>query len=172
MTPSPSDYPLPQQPPSNNNKLWLGVLVAGAFFCCLVPGGCFAYFASGPEGGVRASNQLSKEDLEHIREHVTLATGEEIISYYDDTISIDGTEAVVLTGKRLVTWNPAITSELALADIESIVHESDPIMGELLDVTGKSGTILHVELAPLNEGPRFVEALERASGVTIKHRKK
>lgn len=169
MTPSPSS---PQSQAPSSNRVWLALLVVGAFFCCLVPGGCVAYFASGPEGGVRATNQLSKEDLAHIAQHVQLAEGETVVSYYDGTMRLDGTEAVVLTSRRLVTWNTALTSELEISDIKSIDHESDPLLGELLDVGGASGAVLHVEIAPLNDGLRFVEALERSSGVTVKRRRK
>lgn len=168
MTPSP-EFPQQSQAPSSN-RLWLAVLAAGAFFCCLVPGGCLAYFASGPEGGVRAGNQLSKDDLAHIHQHVKLADGEEVISFYDSTMKIDGSEAAVLTSKRLVTWTPSLTSELPVSDIKRIDHESDPLLGELLDVTGASGTLLRVEVAPFNDGQRFVDALSRTSGVEVQRR--
>lgn len=169
MTPSP-EFPQSQAPSSN--RWWLAALAAGAFFCCLVPGGCVAYFASGPEGGVRAGNQLSKDDLAHLRGHVQLADGEDVISYYDNTMNLDGSEAVVLTNQRLVTWTASLTSELPVKDIKRIDHESDGLLGELLDVTGANGTLLRVEIAPLNDGQRFVDALARTSGVEIQRRSK
>ncbi len=176
MTPNPPPpgYPAPPPvaPPStkgrNTTLLW-ALLASSLFFCCLVPGGCVAYLQSLPETGVLAANELSQEHLAHIRAHVTLGEGEEVVTYSDATMSGDGTTAALLTTKRLLTWSPEVKAELPLDEIKQIDHSNAPLEGDVIDVTSNSGKLVRVEVAPLNNGERFVAALERTAGLQAKH---
>jgi len=67
--------------------------------------GTVIWLCSGPEGGVRLTNEMDKYALEYIQKHKLLEPGEGILAYYDATISMDGrgghlTTAVLYTRRQ------------------------------------------------------------------------
>jgi hypothetical protein len=114
----------------------------------------------GSEGGVRYTNNMEDYAAEYVQQHGLVAPGERIVAYYDVTLDLDATESAILTDQRLVYHRAGTTTSLLLADISNVYVTDDPLLGDLIDVTGSDGTLLHIEIAPFNGGDGFVRALE------------
>jgi hypothetical protein len=114
----------------------------------------------GAEGGVRYSNNMEQYALDYIEQHGMLAPGERIVAYYDVTLTLDATESAMLTDRRLVYHRAGTTTAMALADIVDVHLSDDALIGDILDVTGRDGSVMHIEIAPLNGGAGFIRALE------------
>src|SRR3972149_10539518 len=67
----------------------------------LVCGG-FVWLLSGPEGGVRMSNEMEPYATEYLKNHQVLDPSESLLAYYDGTLSLPGREAALLTPHRAV----------------------------------------------------------------------
>jgi hypothetical protein len=146
-----------------SNKLWLALglgcgiplgLIVLLFF------GAIAYFATGPEGGVRLTNTMEDYALEYIEEHDLLAEGEKVIAYYDVTVGLSGSEAAILTDSRLIYHKSGRNSEMALADVETIETDGDGMGGDVIRVLSKNGDAMVIEIAVFNQGELFIKALE------------
>lgn len=113
------------------------------------------------EGGVRVSNNMEKYAIEYLQEHSLLEEDEKVQAYYDYTISLDGSEAVLLTNSRLIYHN-AETSDTSinLVDITNIEHRTESLIGDIIEISSKDGSIFMVEIAPLNQGATFLSVLK------------
>lgn len=112
------------------------------------------------EGGVRMKNNMEKYAIEYLNEHDILEEDEEIVAYYDYTVSLDGTEAAILTDKRLIYYNEeTTTTSMDLDDIEDIDHRQESLIGDIIEITSNDGEIMVIEIAPLNNGETFLKAL-------------
>lgn len=158
-------YPAPQ-PRSTARSLapWAIALVGLVALCGGSGIALVLWLALGPEGGVRLGNQMESYALEYIEKHRLLEEGEQIIAYYDVTISLSGEEAAILTDRRLLYHKEGRNTEIPLDEIERIEHRKEPILGDVLEVKG-GGTRMQIEIAPLNNAPAFIEALRDESGV-------
>lgn len=165
MTPNP--YPAPPGPPAprSNRSLIVLALVGVAVLClCGVPMGFFAWASTLPESGVRAGNQLDQKSRALVQRRLGLDTGEEIITFYDASISVDGSEAAVLTTSRLAYWKGDSVSELPIDEIAQLSTED--LGNDVVTVSASDGRLIRFEIAPLNDGALFISALERATGLT------
>jgi hypothetical protein len=113
-------------------------------------------------GGVRVSNDIPASALRRLDEKKLLGPGEKVLAYYDATLSGDGSEIAMVTSERLVYLKERRTTALALADIEDVKHHEESLIGEVIDATGDSGEVIHIEVAPMNDGPLFTSTLESA----------
>ena len=114
---------------------------------------------SGNEGGVRMSNEMEEYALEYIEEHDILNDTESIIAYYDVTISLDGSEAAILTTERVMYYKKGRTTSIDLKDIDDVKHRYETLIGDILEISSTAGTIIKIEIAPLNLGESFNNAL-------------
>lgn len=128
------------------------LLVIGSSLAC----------GSSSSGGVEIPNQMSSEDRAHVGP--VLRPGEQVRAYYDATISLDGTEMAFVTDQRVVYVLDGNVTEIALADVTEIVRSEDGLSGDIIDVKGAGGQRLRIEIAPLNDGPVFLEILKEATG--------
>jgi hypothetical protein len=125
-------------------------------------GACIALLASGPESGVKLPHEMDQYALDYLAEHQLLEPGEELRAYYDATLSMDGTEAAILTDRRVMYHRDGATTAIGLADIVEVDHRQEGIIGDVIEVVGPQGQVLRIEIAPLNDGPAFARALQRA----------
>lgn len=167
MTPNPYPAPLPAAPAPKPNRTPLVLALVGAALVCFcgLPLAFVAWGASLPESGVLAGNQVDKKTKALIAKRAPLAPGEEIISFYDTTIGVDGSECALLTTQRLVYWTKDEVSELALEEITELTHEEVPLEGDFITAMDGRGRQLKVEIAPLNDGAAFLRALEKVTGL-------
>ncbi|MER2564355.1 MAG: PH domain-containing protein [Myxococcaceae bacterium] len=166
MTPNPYVAPVPPpQAPKPNRLPWILAIVGAVLFCfCGIPMGFVAWSASLPESGVRAGNQLDSKTKALVQKKAHLVDDEEIVSFYDTTLKVDGSECAVLTNKRVIYWTSDALSDLNLEEIESITHDQVPLEGDIITVTDVSGRLMKIEIAPLNDGATFLRSLELLTG--------
>jgi len=125
-------------------------------------GACIAFFATGPESGVKLPHEMDQYALDYLAEHQLLEPGEELRAYYDATVSMDGTEAAILTDRRVMHHSEGATTSIYLTDIVEVDHRQEGLIGDVIEVVGPQGQALRIEIAPLNDGPAFARALQRA----------
>lgn len=113
------------------------------------------------EGGVRAANNMEKYALDYIKKNQLVEESEKILAYYDYTISLDGTEAAILTSSRLIYHNSeTLTSSVNLEDIRDVQHRKETLIGDIIEVTTADGEVWVIEIAPLNQGETFLKILK------------
>lgn len=145
---------------------WLkGLLIGcGVFVLIAVVGmvGCVVWLGTAPESGVKLANQMDEYAVEYLDEHALLEPDEELRAYYDVTISMDGTEAAILTDRRVMYHHNGETTSISLDDIVEVDHRQESLIGDVIEVVKVDGTALRIEIAPFNDGAAFLRALERA----------
>lgn len=166
MTPNPYPAPgVPSPPKPNRTALYLGLAGAALVCFCGLPMAFVAWSASLPEAGVLAGNQVDAKTKALIAKRAPLEPGEEILNFYDTTIGVDGSECVLLTTRRLVYWTRDDVSQLAVDEITDLTHQEVPLEGDVITAMDERGRQLKFEIAPLNDGPTFLRALERVTGL-------
>lgn len=135
-------------------------LLGFIMFACVCGG--FIWLLSGPDGGVRLSNEMESYAQDYLVEHEILNGSETLIAYYDVTLRLDGSEAAILTNERVIYHRPRGTTSLALTEITNIEHRTEGIMGTIIEIEDADGIAMKIEIAPLNQGQTFVNALEKA----------
>lgn len=113
------------------------------------------------EAGVCLPNQMDAIALGYIAERNLLDDDEELLAYYDDTISLDGTSLSLVTTKHLISHFEGNTTKLELAKIESI----DPVEVPMADawlITERSGKSVQIQVAVMNGGDVFEKVMTRA----------
>jgi len=150
--------PQSTKPKSGTRPLLIGcgIIALVVFFAVVV---LIIWLFSGNEGGVRMSNEMEEYALEYIEEHDILNDTESIIAYYDVTISLDGSEAAILTTERVMYYKKGRTTSIDLKDIDDVKHRYETLIGDILEISSTSGTIIKIEIAPLNLGESFYNAL-------------
>ncbi len=114
-----------------------------------------------PESGVKLTNEMDEYALRSLEEHNVLQPGEEIVAYYDVTISMNGSEAAVVTNRRVLYLKDGRTTAIDLSDIRSVEHRYESMIGDIIEVEASSGTYLKIEIAPMNQGATFLSVLQR-----------
>ena len=119
------------------------------------------FFSFAPTGGVRLNNEMEDYALEYIEEHELVPSGEDLIAYYDVTLTLNGTEAAILTDKTLRYHKNGRNTAIAIVDIVNISHRRETLIGDILEIEGRSGQFMKIEIAPLNGGETFQRVLMR-----------
>ncbi len=133
--------------------------IVGLFFTI-----SFVHYAlTGKEGGVRLQNNMEAYAVNYIADHKILNRSEEIIAYYDVTLSLNGTESAILTTERIIYHKDGLDDFIRLDDVIEIKHRKE-LAGDLIEIYGSSGKVILVEIAPLNQGETFLNALIHAVG--------
>ena len=133
--------------------------IGGAGFIIFV-----IYFSTGPEGGTRLANQMEEYATAYLETHDILQPGEELVAYYDATIGLDGTEAIILTRQRLIYHNGGENSAVELHRIREVKERDDGLSGTAFEVYTTDGNYMEVVIAPLNGADTFSNALNTTLG--------
>lgn len=145
---------------------WLKWILIGCGSMVLVVvvgmAGCVVWLGSGPESGVKLANEMDQYALDYLDDHDLVSEGEVVRAYYDATISMDGTEAAIVTDRRLLYHRGNSTTQILLEDIVEVDHRHEGLIGDVVEVVDSHGDAVRIEIAPLNDGEAFVRALERA----------
>lgn len=144
---------------------WQGVLIgcgATILLGIAVMCGGVVWLASGPESGVRLSNEMDSYATEYLQKHNILKPSESLIAYYDATITMDGTEAAILTTERVIYHKGGQSTAVELSDITDIRHRQEGLTGDIIEIDSRSGVPMKIEIAPLNQGETFLNALRSA----------
>ncbi|MFQ4137741.1 hypothetical protein PGN35_015600 [Nodosilinea sp. PGN35] len=139
--------------------LWigLGVPIGGLAIAAV---SLVIFFSFGPAGGVRVTSTLEPYAKEYLETNRLLEADETVIAYYDATIALKGTEAAILTDRRVLYHRPGGNSSILLQQVARIEHEEQPVTGDVIRIFAESGELLVIEIAPLNGGLNFLSALE------------
>lgn len=129
--------------------------------CIILIVGVIIWLASGPEGGVKLANDMDKYAVEYIEEHNILDVDEKLVAYYDVTIRMKGTEAAILTDKRVIYHIHGQNSYIKIEDIIDITHRTETLIGDIIEIYSTTGESMKIEIAPLNQGQTFLSALMR-----------
>ena len=144
---------------------WKGVLIGCAVTSLVGFGllcGGMVWFLSGHEGGVRLSNDMEPYATQYLEEHAILNSSESLIAYFDVTMSLDGTEAAILTTERVIYHKSGKSAIIAISDITDIRHRKETLIGDIIEIDSRSGIPMKIEIAPLNQGETFLNALQNA----------
>ena len=145
---------------------WKGALLGcgvigflGFAFLC----GGMVWLLSGHEGGVRLANEMEEYAEDYLDKHQVLNSSESLIAYFDATLSLDGTEAAILTTERVIYYRNGKSTVIPLSDISEIRHRSDPLVGDIIEIDSRSGLPMKIEIPLFNQGETFLNALRNAS---------
>lgn len=144
---------------------WKGVLIGCGVISLVGFGllcGGMVWFLSGPDGGVRLSNDMEHYATQYLEEHEILNSSESLIAYYDVTISLDGTEAAILTTERVIYHKSGKSTAIALSDITDVRHRKDALIGDIIEIDSRSGIPMKIEISLFNQGETFLNALRNA----------
>ena len=134
------------------------VLLVGFVLMC----GGVVWLVSGPKGSVRLSNDMEPYATQYLEEHQILNSSESLIAYYDVTMSLDGTEAALVTTERVIYHKGGKSTAVPLEDITDIRHRYEAWMGDIIEIQSQSAVPMKIEIAPLNQGETFLNALRDA----------
>jgi hypothetical protein len=154
--------PSPNSSPRQSPWKWIAI-GAGAFLmlCC---GGPLALvvvlgLSSEHSGGVQMANEVEPYVLEYIQKHELLEADEKLVVYYDESLALDGSEAALLTTRRLLYHNKGRNTSMLLKDIADIQHREEALTGDIIEAVSRDGERMRIEIASLNDGQDFLTAL-------------
>lgn len=144
--------------------LLFGCIGCGALILILITaaiiGGVWLF--SGHEGGVQLPNSMEKYAITYIKDNKILDESEELLAYYDTTVSLNGKEAAILSSKRIIYHKDGNNDFINLSDIEDIRHRKEALTGDVIEIFSTSGKTIKIEIAPLNQGQTFLNVLMNA----------
>ncbi len=112
-----------------------------------------------PSGGVKVSNQMEQYALDYIEDNRLLEADEKILAYYDFTVDLDGSEAVILTDQRLIYHGKEIEDFLInLEDIVDVQYRQESL-GDIIEVYVSDGNMILLEIPLWDDGEILFTAL-------------
>ena len=102
----------------------IGCGAVAALVLILLCGGLI-WLGSGPESGVKLANEMDPYATQYLKDHEILLPQEDVIAYFDQTLMMDGTEAAILTNKRIISHRSGVNTALELAAIDEIKHRHE-----------------------------------------------
>ena len=94
--------------------------------------------------GVKVGANMEAYAVAYLEEHDVLEEGERILAYYDATMALSGEDAAILTDRRVMYHKAGRTTSIPLSEVEDVQHRYEPILGDIIDVRGADGTLLHM----------------------------
>jgi hypothetical protein len=152
----------PAPPKESSPLVWILPLASAGLILVVVLFASFVRFCSRSTegGGVKGGNELPAYALKSIEDHKLIEAGEHLVLYYDETVSADASEAVLLTTERLVYFRDPRTTAMPLASIRDIRTHHESLEGDVIEAETDSGELLKFSIAPLNGGTTFISALD------------
>ncbi|MGE0785426.1 MAG: hypothetical protein AB7S26_07050 [Sandaracinaceae bacterium] len=152
----------PRSAPSRTSPLVYVAAGCGSFGLLAAIGMCgfLMVLGGGNEGGVRYANNMESYAVSYNESQRILRPGETLIAYYDMTVGLDATESAFVTDQRVLHHRNGVNTAVDYDDIVDVRSHDEAILGTLIDVTARDGSVLHIEIAPLNGAEGFVSNLE------------
>ncbi|MBX3261016.1 MAG: hypothetical protein KF782_15125 [Labilithrix sp.] len=137
----------------------LGALLLGLGTCGGVVG--LAVLGSQLEpGGVMIGGDIPAAKRDALVERGLCRQEDRLIAFYDGSLSLDMSEVALLTTDRVVFAKDAYVVAIPLASVASIDHRVEGVIGDVIVVRATNGAHLRIEVAHLNDGISFLDALE------------
>ena len=112
------------------------------------------------DGGVMFGAQIPDAKKAKLRERGLIRETDQLIAFYDGSISLDMSEVSILTADRLVHAQGNHVATVPLANVTSIDHRVENVIGDVIEVGTNEGERLRIEVAHLNNGISFLNAIE------------
>jgi hypothetical protein len=116
------------------------------------------------EQGVCLPDQVDEIAWGFIKDKGLLEDGEDLRAYYDNSVSLDGSDIAIVTDRHVLTHRNGTTSQIPLSEISSI-ERVDDVVGEAIEVGASGGRMVRVPIAPLNGIDTFEKVLRSARSV-------
>lgn len=157
--------PPQQERKSNTLKIVLiTVAVLGGLTLCCCGGGLVWLFTL-PEGGVRTANNMDQYAVDYLANNNLIQADETLVAYYDYTLNYSGEQAAILTDKRLIYHADSGDTVILLSEITDIQHHYTNLIGDVIQVQDSNGQFMMIEIAPINDGPVFLNALTQQAEI-------
>lgn len=156
-------YPPPYPPPPSRMSPWIWVLLGAVLLGLGTCGGVVGLVVLGTQmepGGVMLGAQITEAKRAKLVERGLCHEGDELVAYYDGSLSLDMSEVSILTTDQLVYAKGALVTAIPLASVASIDHRVEGVIGDVIEVAAANGARLRIEVAHLNDGVSFLNALE------------
>jgi hypothetical protein len=158
--------PQPQPKKSRPALVWIAAALGGlmvisvAVFGVVSIGSCLG--RNDDEGGARLANEISPAVLARLEKSAIVEPEEEVLAYYDVTIGVDGSEVAVLTKGRIVYAKNGHKTAILLHDVKRVHHREETLIGDIIEISATGGKSMKIQIAPLNNGATFLQALTDA----------
>lgn len=103
------------------------------------------------ESGVCLPNKLDKQAWSYIEDKGLVSPGENVLAYYDATVSLDGSEIALLTDQRAIYHLDGRTTSLPWSEVTAIERVEVPMADGFL-LSAANGQTMQIEIAVLNGG--------------------
>jgi hypothetical protein len=151
-----------QPPPRRGIPIWV-FIVAGALLLGLgTCGGLLAFCAdaaSKDTGGTLVGKAIPAAKVKQLNERRLLDATERVVALYDASLSEKMSDVAVVTTEHVIHATDSTTASMKLADIATIDHRDDGLIGDTITVVSKKGERLEIIVAPFNGGVSFLNAL-------------
>lgn len=138
-------------------------VLAGVLGTCGAVAALVALGASNDDpGGVLLGAQIPDKTRDALLARKLLTEGETLLAYHDATVGLDMSDVTFITAERIVHANGPTVASAELASVQRIVHRSEGILGDVIEITTADGRTMRVAIAPLNGGESYVNVLEDA----------
>ena len=111
---------------------------------------------------MKLSNEMDKYALQYLSDHKILTSSEDLVVYYDVTLKMDGTEAAILTTKRVIYHKDGRNDAIELTAIKDVQHRKESFAGDIIEIHDSSGKTMKIQIPPMSQGETFRSALIRA----------
>jgi len=150
----------------------LGVLIGGVILGVIGLMSFFYFFNPFPVQEVKNGTDLDEYAVKYLKDHNLIQEGEVVLLYYDYTLVDDGTEASILTNKRIIyhcnTWiceglaeERPRTDSILLRNIVDIrlTMANDMVGRDTIRIVGGEGKEMLIKIDPTAIGPSFGQTL-------------
>lgn len=113
------------------------------------------------ESGVMLQNQLDQVAWGYIEGADLLEDGENLLAYYDVTLTLNGDELAVLTDRRVLYLKEGRVTAIPLANVVDVQHvDGEP--GDRFLIRSDDGQMMQIDIALWNGGEIWDQALTAA----------
>lgn len=136
-------------------------LLGGLLGMCGLVVGLAAVGASADEpAGVLVGDEVPQATVDALKAKKLLTPEELVLAYHDATLTHDMSDVTFVTKSRVVHATGKKVSAVALKDVSKITYRTETLGIEVVDLVTKDGKSLRIQIAPLNGGESYVDALE------------
>ena len=122
----------------------------------------FVWLMASPESGVKLSNEMDSYALEYLQTHGILEPSERLLAYYDVTMSMDGSEAAIVTNDRVIYHKDGRTTSIRFRDVVDIRHRYEDWIGDIFEIESQTGETIKIEIPVFNGGETLGNVLTGA----------
>lgn len=120
----------------------------------------FVIVTKGHEGGIHYTSTMEPYAKEYLKNHELIGESEKVIAYMDDSLYLDGTDAIILTEHKIMYHYDNDTYKTNLEDVKEISKYEEDFF-YYIEVLDKNNESLHVPFTFESEANVFYKALKK-----------